>query len=73
MIIERTCRLPKKKKKETQAEQSKAFIEKARELVADTDRVATRTCAVWRNRSGATPLRKRRVVLFPSGRPIGIA
>jgi hypothetical protein len=28
-------RLPKKKTKETQAEQSKAFIEKAREIGAD--------------------------------------
>ena len=30
--------MPKKKSKETQAEQSKAFIEKARELGADADR-----------------------------------
>jgi len=30
--------LPKKKTKENQAEQSKAFIEKARELGADVDK-----------------------------------
>lgn len=32
--------MPKKKTKETPAEQSKAFIEKARELGADTDKDA---------------------------------
>jgi hypothetical protein len=30
--------MPKKKTKETQAEQSKAFVEKARELGADSDK-----------------------------------
>jgi hypothetical protein len=36
--------MPKKKTKETQAEQSKAFIEKARELAPTPTRTTTRLC-----------------------------